>query len=35
MELLLALLKEQPAERAELVRGELIVRGSTAAPQPV
>jgi DNA-binding LacI/PurR family transcriptional regulator len=33
MELLLALLKEQPAERAELVRGELIVRGSTAAPR--
>jgi DNA-binding LacI/PurR family transcriptional regulator len=31
MELLLALLKEQPAERAELVRGELIIRGSTAA----
>jgi len=32
MQLLIAILRQQPAERKVVVRGELVVRGSTGKP---
>jgi len=34
MQLLIAILRGQPAERKVVVRGELVVRGSTGKPYP-